>query len=302
MIQISVVIPVRNRAEQIRQAVRGVLAGDFCGERHELIVVDNDSTDETAQAAAAEGARVIHEPQPNRCRARNAGAQAAGGRWLAFIDSDCVPAAGWLGALEAATREAETGHPRRALIAGGIDAAEPSGPVEAYIDRRRWLDQEKFLTPGRRFSPPFAATANLAVRREVYLELGGLDPGLARAGEDADFCWRAAEAGWELHHAPEARVIHAHRATLGGLWHQARDYGIGNAELFARWRGRWGARVWVEPNHYVWALKGLLKAPVALAVGSTPLDRREPLYDFVANTAQAVGRIQGGARRGVLVI
>jgi GT2 family glycosyltransferase len=185
---------------------------------------------------------------------------------------------------------------RVAALAGAIVPAEPATPVEAYIARRRWIDQEKFLQAGRRYSPPFAATANLAIRRAAFDSLGGFDPELSTAGEDADWCWRAARAGWTLRYAPQAVVIHHHRATLGGLCRQSYHYGIGNAELFAKWRGESGARVWIEPDHYIWSFKGFLRAPFA------PLARREPFYDGLANLATALGRARGGLRRGVIVI
>lgn len=170
------------------------------------------------------------------------------------------------------------------------------------LGQQRLIDQEKFLTPGRRFSPPFAATANLAVRREVYQALGGLDPALAVAGEDADFCWRAARAGWGLRYVPDAAVTHCHRSTLRGLWRQSYHYGIGQVDLFAKWREPWGVRAWVEPRHYSWALKGLLKFPLRLAVGRTPLTRLEPFYDFLANTAMAAGRLRAGYAHRLPVI
>lgn len=299
--EISVVIPVRNRPEGIRRAIEGVFACGYDRSAFELIVIDNGSTDETARVAAEAGARVIHEPIPNRCRARNRGAEAASGKWLAFIDSDCVPEPNWLSALLRATGEAAA-NPRRGLVAGPILPAPPKSTVDAYIAQRKWVDQEKFLSPGRRYSPPFAATANLAVRRDVYLELGGLDPELATAGEDADFCWRASEAGWQLHYEPAAAVVHYHRSTLGGLWRQSRDYGIGNAELFARWKNKWTARAWIEPRHYAWAIKALIKSPLAYIFSTDPLARREPFYDFLANTAMALGRVQGGIRKRVIVI
>ncbi|MCE5230357.1 glycosyltransferase [bacterium] len=298
---LSVVIPVRNRPDGIRRAIEAVLRGGFDRSRFEFIVIDNGSTDDTARVAAAAGARVISEPVPNRCRARNRGAEAASGRWLAFIDSDCVPEPGWLTSLSRAIADADP-HPKRALIAGPVLPAPPSSPVEAYIAKRRWVDQEKFLTPGRRFSPPFAATANLAIRRDVYLHLGGLDPDLATAGEDADFCWRAAEAGYELHYEPNASIVHYHRATLSGLCRQSYEYGIGNAELFARWKTKWDARAWIEPRRYAWAIKALVKTPFAFVLHADPLARREPFYDFLANTAMALGRLRGAIRHRTLII
>ncbi len=303
-VRFSVVIPVRNRPAEIRRCVWGVRTCEYPEDRYEIIVVDNGSTDRTATEAERAGAWVVREPVANRCRARNLGVAAARGRWIVFLDSDCVPARGWLAALGRAVEavESDGAGDRIAALAGPVRPAPPTTTVEAYIARRRWIDQEKFLAEGRRYSPPFAATANLTVRRDLYRGLGGLDPDLATAGEDADFCWRLAGEGWRLRYVPEAEVTHHHRATLGGLWCQAYHYGIGNAELFAKWRRQWGACCWIEPSHYIWALKASLKTPIQSWRGGNPLDRQTPLYDAMSNVAMALGRAVGGMRRGVLVL
>ena len=298
---LSVVIPVRNRPALVRQCVEGVLACDYPRERFEVIVVDNGSTDDTAGAARQAGARVIEEPVANRCLARNRGAGEAHAPWVAFIDSDCVPEPDWLARL-AATIDALGPDSRVANIAGSVAAPPPRTPVEGYIELRGWFDQDKYVHQSGRFKRPFALTANLTVRRDVYLELGGLDLGLPYPGEDADWCWRAAAAGWELLYVPQARVIHHHRATLGGLWVQSYHWGVGQADLFAKWKGEFGATRWVEPCYWEWALKGLLKAPFSALMGETPLERRTPFCDFVANAAMAAGRVRGGIRSRTLVI
>jgi GT2 family glycosyltransferase len=314
--EISVVIPVRNRPDEIGRAVRGALASrraaglgdDAC----EVIVVDNGSTDATARLAEEAGARVVKEPMPSRSRARNLGAREARGRWVAFLDSDCEPDEAWLGNLTKRIRDVEaakavggTGQDRGVgAVAGAVRDAEPATAVMAYLSARRWFDQEKYLARSGKepFVPRFALTANLAARRDVFLELGGLDPALAHAAEDADFCLRLADAGWGLEYCAEAAVTHHHRATARGLWRQAVGWGAGQTELFVKWQGRWGRRAWVEPCHYAWALKGLLKAPWRLATGRTPLERWEPWYDFLANAGLAWGRASMGLRKGKLVL
>jgi GT2 family glycosyltransferase len=299
---LSVIIAVRNRPRSVRRCVKGVLACDYPREKFEVIVVDNGSRDSrTAQAAQSAGARVIQMAGANRCLARNLGARSARGRWLAFTDSDCVPHRGWLAALARAAARAEA-NPNLALLAGPLRPARPRSYVESYIVARRWIDQENFLARGRRFSPPFAATANLAVRRQAWEELGGLDPNLTVAGEDADFCWRARRIGFLLQYVPEAAVVHHHRARLASMLRQAYRYGIGNADLFAKWRVQWGARAWFEPAIYMWAIKGAIKAPIRLVIGRDPLTRRLSFYDLLANSAMALGRARGGLRRRVIVI
>ena len=83
--KISVVIPALNEGQAIGEVVRGVPADRI----HEIIVVDNGSTDDTAKQASSAGARVIFEPRPGYGSACLAGAKAAAGAdVIAFLDGD----------------------------------------------------------------------------------------------------------------------------------------------------------------------------------------------------------------------
>lgn len=94
MRKLSIVIPAFNEEKYLPaclDSLRAALAA--CAERvpeHELIVSDNNSTDATAEVARRGGARVVFEPHNQISRARNAGAAAASGDWLLFVDADCV--------------------------------------------------------------------------------------------------------------------------------------------------------------------------------------------------------------------
>ena len=85
---ISVVIAVYNGGATIRCAIQSVLAQTY--QAHELIVVDDGSTDDTAAVVAEFGGRVkyLHQRNAGVSAARNAGAAAATGEWLAFLDAD----------------------------------------------------------------------------------------------------------------------------------------------------------------------------------------------------------------------
>ena len=93
--KISIVIPAFNEERLIGeslgqvQSARAVFAER--GWESELIVCDNNSTDRTAAIARETGARVVFEPVNQIARARNAGAAAATGDWLVFIDADSHP-------------------------------------------------------------------------------------------------------------------------------------------------------------------------------------------------------------------
>ncbi len=86
---ISVVVPAFNEAGYIAGTIRSVLEAK---KRYqgpvEIIVVDNNSTDDTAEIAKSLGAIVVHEPINQIARARNAGARAAKGEYLVFLDAD----------------------------------------------------------------------------------------------------------------------------------------------------------------------------------------------------------------------
>src|SRR3954451_12532183 len=93
--KLSVIIPAFNEEKllprclaEAQAALRANAAEDWS---HEVIVCDNNSTDRTADIARAAGARVVFEPMNQISRARNAGAAAATGDWLIFVDADSAP-------------------------------------------------------------------------------------------------------------------------------------------------------------------------------------------------------------------
>jgi glycosyltransferase involved in cell wall biosynthesis len=92
---ISIVVPAYNEARGLPATLasirRATAALDARGWSHELIVCDNNSTDGTADVARAGGATVVFEPYNQISRARNAGAAAAAGDWLVFVDADSHP-------------------------------------------------------------------------------------------------------------------------------------------------------------------------------------------------------------------
>ncbi|HVJ25560.1 MAG TPA: glycosyltransferase, partial [Burkholderiales bacterium] len=89
--KISVVVPAFNEEALLPGALGAIRAAMSAFEEAELIVCDNNSTDRTAEIARAAGAKVVFEPVNQIARARNAGAAAASGDWLVFVDADSYP-------------------------------------------------------------------------------------------------------------------------------------------------------------------------------------------------------------------
>ena len=88
--RISVLVPAYNEEQLIGRVIEAV-HGSFAAlrdESYEVIVCDNNSTDNTAQIAASNGAVVVHEPHNQIARARNTAAKSARGKWFIFLDAD----------------------------------------------------------------------------------------------------------------------------------------------------------------------------------------------------------------------
>jgi glycosyltransferase involved in cell wall biosynthesis len=96
-LKISIVIPAFNEERllgaSLAQIKKAANAFAKIGWESELIVCDNNSTDRTAEIARTAGATVVFEPINQIARARNSGANAATGDWLAFVDADSHPSA-----------------------------------------------------------------------------------------------------------------------------------------------------------------------------------------------------------------
>lgn len=162
-ITVSVVIPARDDAEFLRRALAALDAQQRPAD--EVIVVDNGSSDETAEVARAAGARVLHEPVQGILRATAAGFDAAHGDILARIDADSVPRPDWIARVEQAfltpdAPTAYTGPGRFYDIAAAGDWAGRTFYLGGYVT---WMTF--FLG----HAPLFGS--NMALRRDAWLRI-----------------------------------------------------------------------------------------------------------------------------------
>jgi len=278
--RVSVIVPAHNAEKTLGAVLDGLAGQDGAHDRVEVIVVDNRSTDATAEVAGSRGARLVAEDDvQSAAAARNRGIAAARGEVLAFLDADCVPVPGWIASALASLAETGAG-----LLGGRVDTRPGSGPAWlAHYDRLSYVRQaERIAASG------LSASANLIVRREVIERIGPFRTEL-RAAEDDEFCLRARAAGFAIVYDPHAAVS---REAASGAWAVLRrHYRAGRAEAalaragtpaprspeggFVARRLAYARRVWADPD--CTRFEGLLIL----------------LLNAAGSVAQAVGWVRG---------
>jgi GT2 family glycosyltransferase len=218
---VSVVIPCRNGGDTLGAQLSSLVAQQTTC-TFEVIVADNDSTDDTASVVrqfSRQDPRVRLVDASSRVgsnAARNVGVGSARASLILMCDADDIVQPGWIDAHWRALRNGAQ------CVGGGIDYLLPDG--------RRGHSERKLY---RQFSdrPPHALTANCGFVLDAFAAIGGFDESFSVGSDDIEFFWRAAAAGYPLTLVPEAVIDKRMRTTLRALFWQRYSYGIGSVRL-----------------------------------------------------------------------
>ncbi len=270
----TVIVPVYNGEKTIGACLGSLINQSYPKDRYEIIAVDNASKDMTARIVHAYPVKYVFEgSKQSSYAARNAGQRQARGEILAFTDADCIVSPDWI--RDGIDGFAESGAEVLG-VAGTIRGFEPESRVEAYLLER---DPVKHSVKNRFL--PFAVTANVFYKREVFDKIGPFEEWTS--GGDADFSWRVQLGGYQMRFLPNAAVFHRHRSTVNGMFKQFLKFGYGNAQLSKKYRQRLGSG----------SQTGLTN-PVT---GRVKRRRRGPLhYDALASFGWKIGRVVGHFR------
>jgi glycosyltransferase involved in cell wall biosynthesis len=205
-VRVSVVIPAYNEEKLlgatldcIRAATQSLRECEW-----ELIVCDNNSTDATAEIARGRGARVVFEPVNQISRARNAGAAAAKGEWLIFVDADSQPSPGL---FREVLQSIEGG-----CLAGGSTVASDDPSLVMRIPVALWNAISR--------TTRWAAGSFIFCDAKVFREIGGFSQALY--AEEIDLSIRLKRVARK----DRRRMIILHRHPLLTSARKARLYSV----------------------------------------------------------------------------
>lgn len=240
--RVSVVIPVRNDARRLAVCLASLARQNYPAGRLEIIVVDNGSTDGSAEVARQMGAVVLSYPRLRVGALRNRGVAMASGEILAFVDADHELPADWVcRGVDALLR-----HPARAV--GAACCAPRDG---TWVQRYWELHRRRSSSPQR---TRWLGAGNLFVRRADFLAVGGFREDLV-AAEDVDLCLRLGGAQGQVVSDPQiVNIHHGEPPTLAAFL--KKEY----------WRGSSGLKAFIAQG-CPWAELPSLLYPLYILIG-----------------------------------
>jgi glycosyltransferase involved in cell wall biosynthesis len=288
--RIAVVIPTRNRAAYLRDALQAIRDGKL--ETFEVRVMDQSDDDAAERLVADLDDTRLHYhrmPRNGACPARNLGIAIAGAPLVAFLDDDCTPREDWLARIvDAFDRD-----PELEFIFGALRAPDADRSLGWYPE---FLPDASLNEPANhRKIATQGAGANMAARKSFLRRIGGFDELLGPRdvsvnSSDTSMCYKVLRSGEKWIASPDIEVLHTHgfreHAELGRLFRvYAREMGIDYGR-FVRRGDRYALRLFLVEQ---WEL---LKGSFAQALR---LQRPQGLRDVLA---RSVGFFQGLRLRG----
>ena len=209
-VALSVIIPAYNEERYLTaclEAALAELAATAARGPFEIIVVDNGSTDRTAELAGGfPGVRIVAEPHKGLTTARQRGLQEARGAILAYVDADTRMPRGWIGRI----LDAFNANDQVVCVSGPYVYYDVTFGKAAFV-RLYW---RLIAAPAYRLAGYMAVGGNFAARAAALASIRGFDTTIPFYGEDTDIARRLARVGWvvfdrDLIMPTSARRLHA---------------------------------------------------------------------------------------------
>lgn len=225
--QVSVIVPVRNRAEDIQQCLESILNCHYPQDKVEIIVVDDGSTDHTKEVIKQYPVQlIVMEQNVGQSRCRNVGVAAAKADLIAFTDSDCIVDKHWLNILTEPFADPSVG-----IVGGGVSSHGTDKVLDRYEQACSPLHMGEQGGPiGPQQQIPYIPTCNVLIRKKAFQLVGGFSEEM-RVGEDVDLIWRILQNQYTGFYLPEGSIQHRHRNQLHSLMLRRAQYASSEAIL-----------------------------------------------------------------------
>lgn len=236
---VSIIIPVFNNLNFTKNCLIA-LSQNTIYQPYEVVIIDNGSTDGTAQfLSCLEGDVQIIKNEKNLGfgKASNQGAKAANGEYLLFLNNDTLPTKGWLTELvKIATDNEHVGivgskllYPDNTIQHAGVAFNKYGKVYHIYQGLPR---DHPNVSKIREFQAVTGAC--MLIKKEIFMKVGGFDERFLNGFEDIDLCLKVKELGYQILYCPSSVVYHFESRTEG-----RKDHDIENSRVFSdKWRGK----------------------------------------------------------------
>ena len=290
--RLSVVMPVRDDAEDLERAVEAVLAQDYPLPIEVVLGVgpSSDGTEQVAKLLADThpGVRVVENPKGITSAALNVAIDAASGDVIARVDGHCALAPGYL------RRAVEMLRTTGADNVGGVQEARGDTPFEravaAAMSSRFGVGDARFHYGGD--AGPTDTVYLGVFTRDALARVGGFDETLVR-NQDYELNWRLRDTGGTVWFDPELRVVYRPRGSLRALARQYYEYGAWKREMLRRHPRSLRWRQTVPPAALVANVAGLFAGIV--------VDRRALVVPAAYAGATIAAALAAGRGKGAAV-
>lgn len=241
---VSIIIPTYNKWEYTAKCL-DALSANTTEVSHEIIVVDNASSDVTPTALTHFGDRLrlqLNENNQGFSKACNQGARMARGKYLLFLNNDTEAQPGWLDAMVKEVEQDDS------VVMVGSKLLFPDGTIQhggvtfSYgmpypISAMHLHYQQPPEASQERLELRAVTAACMLIRPEVFHAVGGFDEGYVNGYEDVDLCLKVGERGGRIIYTPESVLIHHESVSPGRHLRE-----VANLDrLHRRWMGRFKA-------------------------------------------------------------
>lgn len=226
LLRVSVIVPAYNASHILPRCLAALQKQTLPDESYEIVVVDDGSSDDTAQVAKAAGARVVRGRHAGAAAARNAGVASARAPVVVFTDADCEPVSDFLAQLLKPLADADVSGAR------GVYRCRQKELVARFI-QLEYEERYRRIAhiAAQQGSVNALDTSYCCYRRQAFVDAGGFDARFASAaGEDHELSYRMAEAGHVFRFVPQAVVYHWH--VCSAVAYARRKFRIGYWKAF----------------------------------------------------------------------